>query len=266
MSLEIKLQVFEGPLDLLLHLIEKNKLDIYDIPIAEITDQYVAYVREMAKNDLDLASEFLVIAAQLLMMKSRMLLPKPEMQDEEVDVEAMKEELTARLLELKMYKFIAGELKGYGEEGKKRFFGHESIPSNILKFRPKPDLDRLMYGMDCAVLNRAFIDALRRAADRVDPVRSRFKTIEAEKVDVAGRVSYMKTTLKKSLSEKSSISFKGLLKKDDGILSEIVTFLVLLEMMRSGYVTATQNAPKEDIFIFVKKDPESFGESGEFFQ
>ena len=77
MSLEIKLQVFEGPLELLLHLIEKNKLDIYDIPIAQITDQYVEYVREMARNDLDLASEFLVIAAQLLMMKSRMLLPKP---------------------------------------------------------------------------------------------------------------------------------------------------------------------------------------------
>ena len=266
MSLEIKLQVFEGPLELLLHKIKKNKLDIYDIPIAQITDQYVEYVREMARNDLDLASEFLVIAAQLLMMKSRMLLPKPETQEDDIDVEAMKEELTARLLELKMFKFIAGELKGCSEEGQKRFFGHKSIPSNILKFRPKPDLDRLMYGMDTAVLNRAFIDALRRAADRVDPIRSRFKTIEAEKVDVAGRVSHVKTALKKSMEGKNNISFRGLLQKDDGVLSEIVTFLVLLEMMRSGYVTATQSAPKEDIFIFVKKDPESFGESGEFFQ
>ena len=106
MELKFKLEVFEGPLDLLLHLIEKNKLDIYDIPIAQITDQYVEYVREMAKSDLDVASEFLVMAAQLLMIKSKMLLPKPEEEEEETDPELLKEELTKRLLELKMIKYL----------------------------------------------------------------------------------------------------------------------------------------------------------------
>ena len=97
MELKFKLEVFEGPLDLLLHLIEKNKLDIYDIPIAEITDQYVAYVREMARSDLDVASEFLVMAAQLLMIKSKILLPKPKEDEEDTDPEILKEELERRL-------------------------------------------------------------------------------------------------------------------------------------------------------------------------
>ena len=88
MELEVKLQVFEGPLDLLLHLIEKNKVDIYDIPIVEITEQYLDYVSKMPKDDLDLASEFLVMAATLIDIKSKMLLPKEvDENGEEIDPE-----------------------------------------------------------------------------------------------------------------------------------------------------------------------------------
>ena len=78
MGIEVKLEAFEGPLDLLLHLIEKNKIDIYDIPIAEITDQYMEYVNQMKTADLDMMSDFLLVAAQLINIKSRMLLPKEE--------------------------------------------------------------------------------------------------------------------------------------------------------------------------------------------
>ena len=83
MDLQVKLQVFEGPLDLLLHLLEKNKVNIYDIPIAEITRQYIAYIQEMERQDLNVVSEFLVMAATLLDIKSRMLLPKEEEQETE---------------------------------------------------------------------------------------------------------------------------------------------------------------------------------------
>ena len=260
MSLNVKLEAFEGPLDLLLHLIEKNKLDIYDIPIVEITDQYLECVRQMAEEDLDLASEFLVMAARLLMIKSKMLLPKPV--EEGPDAEEMKEELTARLLELKMFKFIATALRDYSEEGQKRYFGYESIPSNILKFRPKPDLDKLLYGIDTEVLNRAYIDALRRAADRIDPVRSGFGVIEAEQVDIPATITGMKTAMKRG----KKMGFNSLLPSGSGVLTEIVTFLVLLEMMRSGFVTVVQETPKDEITITVEKDVEMFGESGEFFQ
>ena len=107
-TITYKLEHFEGPLDLLLHLIEKNKVDIYDIPIVEITAQYLEYVRNMEREDLNLVSEFLVMAATLLDIKAKMLLPKEvDEEGEEVDPRA---ELVARLLEYKRYKILAEEL------------------------------------------------------------------------------------------------------------------------------------------------------------
>ena len=109
MNLEFKLQVFEGPLDLLLHLIDKNKVNIYDIPIVEITAQYIEYVQNMDKQDLNLVSEFLVMAATLLDIKAKMLLPKdPENEEEEEDPRA---ELVEKLLEYKRYKYMSYELR-----------------------------------------------------------------------------------------------------------------------------------------------------------
>ena len=104
MELEFKLEKFEGPLDLLLHLIDKNKVDIYDIPIADITDQYMEYVRQMEEEDMDVMSEFLVMAATLLDIKCRMLLPK-EVNEEGEDEDPIAE-LVQKLLEYKMYKYI----------------------------------------------------------------------------------------------------------------------------------------------------------------
>ena len=109
MELSVKLEVFEGPLDLLLHLLDKNKVSIYDIPIVEITDQYLAYIRQMQRQDLDIMSEFMVMAATLLDIKARWLLPKEENEDgEEEDPRA---ELVEQLLQYKMYKYLAAELK-----------------------------------------------------------------------------------------------------------------------------------------------------------
>ena len=109
MGIPVKLQVFEGPLDLLLHLIEKNKIDIYDIPIVEITNQYMEYIKAMQKEDLNIMSEFLVMAATLLDIKCRMLLPKEV--NEEGEEEDPRQELVEQLLEYKMYKFMSYELK-----------------------------------------------------------------------------------------------------------------------------------------------------------
>ena len=109
MGISYKLEHFEGPLDLLLHLIEKNKVSIYDIPIVTITEQYLDYVNHMDIQDLDLVSEFLVMAATLLDIKARMLLPREEKAEEEE--EDPRAELVRRLLEYKMYKFMARELE-----------------------------------------------------------------------------------------------------------------------------------------------------------
>ena len=104
MGIPVKLEVFEGPLDLLLHLIEKNKVDIYDIPIVEITNQYMEYIRQMQREDLNVMSEFLVMAATLLDIKCKMLLPKEVKEDGEE--EDPRQELVEQLLQYKMYKYM----------------------------------------------------------------------------------------------------------------------------------------------------------------
>lgn len=105
MGINVKLQVFEGPLDLLLHLIDKNKVNIYDIPIAMITEQYMEYVNQMDKEDLNVVSEFLVMAATLLDIKSKMLLPK-EVNEEGIE-EDPRAELVEKLLEYKLFKYMS---------------------------------------------------------------------------------------------------------------------------------------------------------------
>ncbi len=107
MAIPVKLQVFEGPLDLLLHLIDINKIDIYDIPIALITDQYLEYIHQMQSQDMEVMSEFLVMAATLLKIKSKMLLPPEEKEEAEEDEGDPRQELVERLLEYKMYKYAA---------------------------------------------------------------------------------------------------------------------------------------------------------------
>ena len=130
MALSVKLQVFEGPLDLLLHLIEINKIDIYDIPISLITDQYLEYIHKMQEQNMEIMSEFLVMAATLLRIKSKMLLPA-EPKDEETP-EDPREELVERLLEHKMYKYMALELKDRQIDASKSLFKGRTLPSDMV--------------------------------------------------------------------------------------------------------------------------------------
>ena len=133
-SLLLKLPVFEGPLDLLLHLIEKNKLDIYDIPILEITRQYLEYLKTWDEMDLEFASEFIVMAATLINIKAKKLLPAAEKADEEeTDEEA---ELIRRLVEYKRYKLAAQKLKGLMDPTYQQIFERE--PQTIRGKRPVP--------------------------------------------------------------------------------------------------------------------------------
>ena len=130
MELTVKLEAFEGPLDLLLHLIEKNKVNIYDIPIVEITEQYLEYIREMERQDLNVVSEFLVMAATLIDIKCKMLLPKEvDEEGEEIDPRT---ELVEQLLEYKMYKFMAEELKDRQMDAGRSLYKNPTIPEEVL--------------------------------------------------------------------------------------------------------------------------------------
>ena len=207
MELEVKLQAFEGPLDLLLYLIEKNKLDIYDIPIVEITEQYLDYVSKMPKDDLDLASEFLVMAATLIDIKSKMLLPKEiDENGEEIDPRA---ELVEKLIEYKMYKYAATELRDMQVYAGKSMYKEPTVPEEVRVYEQPVDLDNLLSDVDLAKLNEIFQMVLKRQVDKIDPVRSKFGKIEMEEVSLPDKISYVSTTIRK----RKKCSFKQLLEE-----------------------------------------------------
>ena len=142
MAISVKLEAFEGPLDLLLHLIEKNKVDIYDIPIVMITEQYLDYIKAMETEDMNVMSEFLVMAATLLDIKCRMLLPKEV--NEEGEEEDPRAELVQKLLEYKMYKYMAYELKDRQVDAAKTWFKDKTLPKEIEDYRPPIDMQELL--------------------------------------------------------------------------------------------------------------------------
>ncbi len=189
MGIPIKLQVFEGPLDLLLHLIDKNKIDIYDIPIVEITNQYMEYIEAMERADLNIMSECLVMAATLLDIKCRMLLPKEV--NSEGEEEDPRQELVEQLLEYKMYKFMSYELKDRQIDGEQTFCKSPTIPAEVLDYVEPVDLDELLGELTLAKLNHVFRDVMKRQADKIDPVRSKFGKLEKEEVTLPDKLSYV---------------------------------------------------------------------------
>lgn len=243
MELAVKLKVFEGPLDLLLHLIEKDKLDIYDIPIAEITDQYMDYIASMDLADLDLASEFLVMAATLLDIKSRMLLPVDE---EEEEAQDPREELTKRLLEYKMFKEISVTLQEREQSAGFVFYRQEDIPEEVSRYRPPVDLDQLLAGVSLIRLNEIFQMVIKKQEEKVDPVRSKFGRIEKEPVRVEDKI----TGILSLCREKKQFSFVSLFPEEGAERFEVVvTFLAVLELMKVGAVRLLQEELFGDIVI-----------------
>lgn len=243
MVISYKLEKFEGPLDLLLHLIEKNKVDIYDIPIVEITRQYLDYVNQMEKTDLNVVSDFLVMAATLLDIKSRMLLPAEQEEDEdETDPRA---ELVARLLEYKKYKMIAQELADLEENARGLFYKAPTVPKEVAKYEPPVDLDNLLDGLTLAKLQQIFNSVMRRQQDKVDPIRSSFGTIKREPVSLETRIMDVMQFARKH----RSFSFRQMLERQGDKLEIVVTFLAVLELMKIGKIRLTQEHIFDDMYI-----------------
>ncbi|MCH4193034.1 MAG: segregation/condensation protein A [Butyrivibrio sp.] len=248
MALEVKLQVFEGPLDLLLHLIDKNKVDIYDIPIVTITQQYMDYIRQMQHDDMDVTSEFLVMAATLIDIKCRMLLPKEVNEDgEEEDPRA---ELVEKLLEYKMYKYMSYELRDRQVNADLYFYREKNIPEEIEGYEAPIDYGTLIGENNLSMLNGIFQGLLRRQEDRVDPVRSKFGKIEKEEVDMDLKTEYVRDYIKVH----KRFSFRQLLEKQHSKSEIVVTFLVILEEMKLGEIEIEQQETFGDIVITSRRD------------
>jgi len=243
MDFSYKLESFEGPLDLLLHLIEKNKVNIYDIPIAMITEQYLEYVKHMEEESLDVVSEFLVMAATLLDIKAKMLLPKEV--NEEGEEEDPRSELVARLLEYKTYKYMSLELKDMELDAEKIFYKSPTIPKEVEQYEQPVDLDKLLDGVTLAKLQQIFQSVLKRQKEKIDPVRSTFGTIKKEPVSLEQKIASVMSYARKN----RKFSFRGMLSKQKDKTEVVVTFLALLELMKVGKIYLTQENLFDDMMI-----------------
>lgn len=243
MGISVKLEAFEGPLDLLLHLIDKNKVNIYDIPIVEITRQYMEYIQEMKRRDLNVMSEFLVMAATLLDIKSKMLLPKEV--NENGEEEDPRQELVEKLLEYKLYKYMSYELRERQQDASLAMYKPPTVPEEVMAYRPEVKVEELLDGLTLSKMHSIFKDVMRRQKDRIDPVRSGFGTLEKEEVD-------MDATWERAESyilEHKTCSFRQLLGKSRSKMQVVVTFLVVLELMKIGRIKISQEDTFADIYI-----------------
>ncbi len=245
MAIEVRLEAFEGPLDLLLHLIEKNKVDIYDIPIALITEQYLEYLDAMREADLTIMSEFLVMATTLLRIKSQMLLPK--VVDEEGEEEDPREELVRRLIEYKIYKYASTELKDLEIEAQKSIYKEQDLPEEVEAFQYPIDPVKVIENQGVTIdrLKEVFEFVMKRRVDKIDPVRSKFGEIRQDEVRVEDKMSHITTRIRK----KRKMNFKNLLEAQASKVEVVVTFLALLELMKMGEVRVTQEDTSSEIMI-----------------
>ena len=246
MGISVRLQAFEGPLDLLLHLIDKNKVNIYDIPIVEITRQYLEYIDQMDRQDLDVMSEFLVMAATLLDIKSKMLLPKEKKEDGEE--EDPRDELVQKLLEYKMYKYLSYELKDRELDAERNLYKRPTIPEEVAKYEKPVDLDELLEGVTLSRLHEIFKQVIKRREDKTDPIRSKFKNIEREEVSLTDKISFIRDYAK----EKKNFSFKKLLELQHSKMHVIVSFLAILELMKMGEIMIEQKEIFDDITVSIR--------------
>ena len=244
MAIPVKLQVFEGPLDLLLHLIEKNKIDIYDIPIVEITAQYLEYIKQMKEENMEVCSEFLVMAATLLDIKCKMLLPVEE--NEEGEPEDPRAELVQQLLEYKMARQLSLELRDRQMTAAQVIYRTRSVlPDEVKSYETPVDYDELIGDMTLPKLHEIFKAMLMRQEDRIDPIRSRYGNIEKDEIDMDEKTLFIQAYAR----EHKTFSFRKLLEKQTSKAELVVVFLIILELMKSGEISVSQETIDDDIMI-----------------
>jgi len=233
MTYQVRIESFEGPLDLLLHLIKKHEMDIYDIPIAEITSQYLATLEKMKELNLDVAGDFLVMAATLLHIKSKMLLPQPvdeEMEEEEGDPRA---ELVRRLLEYQKYQDAGRMLDDLPRLGRD-IFGTAAFPL-------EPDQEEETGCLEVGLFDliEALNDLLRQAPQEV------FHEVVLEHLSVTDRINEILSFL----ADRPRAGFADLLARPAERAQVVVTFLALLELVRLRVVRLVQDPESRAIWL-----------------
>jgi segregation and condensation protein A len=238
--MEFTLDAFQGPLDLLLQLIRRSEIDIHDIPISQITTEYMEVVASLPP-DMEQMSEFLVMAATLLEIKSRMLLPRPKMDDE--PQEDPREALARQLLAYEQAQKLAAQLGELTPVGERLMgAGDPAVWENLagsMDYQPVMDL------VSIPQLGEIFADIMRRAANKIDTVRAGYGEMPKEKFSVTEKVAF----IGQALREKKRLSLLKLFSQCRSRQEMIVTFLALLEMLRRGLATARQDIAFADVEV-----------------
>lgn len=234
----VQLKQFEGPLDLLLHLIEESELDVKDIFVSEITAQYLSYMNQVDELDMDTASEFLTMAATLLYIKSRQLLPRPPKEDEaEEDPEEL---LIRQLRDYKAFKEASEKLRDLFDAAKGSFV---RLPEDI----PLPPKEVALDGTSMDGLFSAFLEMLERKNDRPEHITSQH--VNPDRYTVRSQTAKIRTILQRN----TAVSFKELFDADANKMEMIVTFMALLEMIAHGEILLRQKTPFAPIRISADK-------------
>ncbi|WP_025641171.1 segregation and condensation protein A [Schnuerera ultunensis] len=242
MDYKIVLETFEGPMDLLLHLIDKAQIDIYDIPINEITEQYLDYIARMEELDLEITSDFLLMAATLLEIKSKLLLPQKNNKDEDeqlkMDDVDPRLELVKKLVEYKKYKLASTKFRNLEKVQNKVYYKPQEDLSYFIN--EEEDLEQ----MDLKELVKAFNNILEK----------RTKTQTSLKINEIQKEEYTLDEciekIKDSLKEKKSVKFSTLIGENPNRKEIVVTFLSLLELIRTKYIRIYQEDNFSDIIIY----------------
>ena len=230
----IRLENFEGPLDLLLYFIKRDKIDIYDIPITEITNEYIQVIDEAKKLDVSVAGEFLFMASMLLRIKTQMLLPR-QIDEEGLDIDDPRIDLVAQLIEYKKYRDLAHKLRNLHENNKDSFFRS----SAIIVYDQSPEVSDFLKEVSLFDISKIFKDAIDNA-----PTQDSFK-IYKEIVSLTDQKKF----IMESFEGNEVVSLKKIVKKLETKIEIIVTFLALLEMIKQSEILCTQKKIFQDIEI-----------------
>ncbi|MCT4612575.1 MAG: segregation/condensation protein A [Clostridia bacterium] len=236
--MEFKLENFEGPLDLLFHLMEKHEVDIYDIPIAMITQQYLDYM-EKFDEDMENMSEFLVMAATLIKIKSKMLIPLLKEEEPEEDP---REDLIQKLLEYKKIKMTVEYLKEREEKYNRRAFKE---PIEVAFEQETESLEEVLEGVDLRKLFELFKNAVNSNENKKDKMRLEFKSVKRDVFKISDKMEYVEKLILKNREAKFSSLFNEEFEK----MEAVVTFLAILELIKVKKVKVKQKENFEDIFI-----------------
>ncbi len=248
MSYKIKLDVFEGPFDLLVYLIESARMSVYDIQISKITTQYLGYLEQIKALDVNIATEFMVLAAALIEIKSKMLLPRMKLEGEGTIEEDPRTELVARILEYKRFK-TAAEFLEHQEEETQRVF--EKPKEDLTQFTKEPDE---YLSLDLGQFVKAFQMFLQKRK-KLEEIKKNYAKVERQKITLESRIEYIINLFRKK--EKKNMSFRELLGPDTNRYEVVLTFVSLLEMIRQRSILVRQHVNFGEISVdILEGEPE----------